>query len=65
MTEEEARKVLGLRRNHTPRGIEAAYARLYRTYVGKLSYATKPSERDVASRAAGLLQEAYRAALPR
>jgi hypothetical protein len=60
MTKEEARNVLALPRKHTPRDIEAAYARLYPRYVSRLSYATRPSERDVASNAAGLLQEAYR-----
>jgi hypothetical protein len=60
MTPEEARNVLGLPRNYTRKDIEVAYAQLCRKHVSRLNYATQPSERDVASRAAGILQQAYR-----
>lgn len=59
MTCEEARKVLGLPLNYTPKDIRGAYAQRYQRYLNRFNYATQPSERDVASTAAGILQQAY------
>ena len=59
MTREEARKLLGLPAHYTQRDIDAAYAERRAKYVSRSQYATKPSERDVATNALAIIQNAY------
>lgn len=59
MTIDEARRVLELPSRYSQRDVETAYARLYRRHLQRIHYGTNPRERDVASAATSLLQEAY------
>ncbi len=60
MTRDEAYRLLNLPPNAGRANLDAHYAEARKTYARKLQYATDPKDRDAASKALALLQQAYR-----